>query len=653
MEQILGKNAHLSTPIVKVVKKGQVSNKTKYELFTVNDQSMGVFDEVIFACHPPTVKNILENGETINEKIDNDDNLLELLSKIEYADNIIYVHSDPELMPKRRRAWASWNCIGKSDLLSFRKLSNLKKGEAMEGGESGFGNRVIASNIFEEEKKEETETIMTSSNGDGSDEKNNRMKAVYVTYWLNRLQNLQTDKDIFVSLNPHQKPDSSQVHKKLVWGHPQYNTVTLQSRKIIEEKYQGKDGLWFCGAWSGYGFHEDGCRSGFKVATALSNTPLPWVKKSAGASGEMNNKKNILVLPPPNLALEHSLGGNVLSKTISWIRNTITYRIPTAVCKIFIYYFLNKAIQKGKLLLKFNDGSVASFGDGSLCKHSDGNPVTMRIFDDWFFVKAALEYDLGLARSYMAGHFVIEPLPCINAYHPVVRPPQSNNEATHVIGDPVGLTRLFLLLIGNRDDCADKEHEPKISSCAHRYSHAMTNASGLLISKIGSLINYTTYKVMMNNSENGGSLKNIHAHYDLSNDLFRTFLDKETLMYSSAIYDAVRVPKTIKNGVIDNGGLVFRGTLEEAQWRKLDNLCERAQIEPGQKVLDIGFGWGGLSIHAAKKYGCHVIGITLSVEQKALAEERVEKEGISHLVKFEVIDYRCVIDNSFHTFCKS
>eukprot|EP00957_Ditylum_brightwellii_P125020 9530109-Ditylum_brightwellii.AAC.1 len=56
-------------------------------------------------------------------------------------------------------------------------------------------------------------------------------------------------------------------------------------------------------------------------------------------------------------------------------------------------------------------------------------------------------------------------------------------------------------------------------------------------------------------------------------------------------------------------------------------------------MLDIGFGWGGLTIHAANKYGCHVTGITLSVEQKALAEERVKKEGLGHLVIFEVIDY--------------
>lgn len=104
-------------------------------------------------------------------------------------------------------------------------------------------------------------------------------------------------------------------------------------------------------------------------------------------------------------------------------------------------------------------------------------------------------------------------------------------------------------------------------------------------------------------------------------------------MYSSAIYDAVKAPT-------GQGGLVFRGTLEEAQWRKLDTLLDRAQIETGQTILDIGFGWGGLSLHAARKYGCKVYGITLSVEQKALAEKRVEEEGLGHLITFEVVDYR-------------
>jgi cyclopropane-fatty-acyl-phospholipid synthase len=229
----------------------------------------------------------------------------------------------------------------------------------------------------------------------------------------------------------------------------------------------------------------------------------------------------------------------------------------------------------------------------------------------------------------MAGHFVVEPLDDVNEYDPIIRPPTSEDETTLVLGDPIGLTRLFLLLIGNRDS----KHSPKKAARGHNYANALSNAAGLFLSKIGILVNFVKYRLTMDNSERGGSLKNIHAHYDLSNDLFTTFLDTETLMYSSAIYDAVRAPSPQR-------GLQFRGSLEEAQWRKLDTLLDRAQIKAGQTMLDIGFGWGGLSIHAAKKYGCNVTGITLSVEQKALAEARVAKEGVGHLITFEVIDYR-------------
>lgn len=296
--------------------------------------------------------------------------------------------------------------------------------------------------------------------------------------------------------------------------------------------------------------------------------------------------------------------------------------------------FLRQAIIHGSLNLKLNDGSILTFGDGTPCG-SDNSPVTLRIFDDWFFVKTALEYDLGLARSYMAGHFVVEPLSDDGQYHPVLKPASEPDETTNTIGDPVGLTRLFLLLIGNRDRILPT-HQPRKAGRGS-YANAMTNASGLIISKLGSIINFLRYKFTMDNSEKGGSLRNIHAHYDLSNDLFKIFLDKDTLMYSCAIFDAVKACGP-------SNGLVFRGTLEEAQNRKLDTYLSRAQVQAGQKLLDIGFGWGGLSLRAAIKYGCQVTGITLSVEQKALAERRVKDAGVEHLITFEVCDYR--------TFCR-
>mmetsp|Transcript_15330 Transcript_15330/g.37942 ORF Transcript_15330/g.37942 Transcript_15330/m.37942 type:complete len:1078 (-) Transcript_15330:4546-7779(-) len=618
VQEILGKNARTSTPIVSMTNVPSTetggSAKAKYELFTTDDVSVGIFDDVIFACHTDTSHQILKSCVDLE-----DDKRVELTSKIEYADNVVYVHSDPKLMPARRHAWASWNCMGDSDLITSSggfQISSSKKKEAFEGAESGFGNKAKSN---DEENKEDDGVPATDEHLEG---KNGRMKAVYVTYWLNRLQNLSTpdDVDVFVSLNPHNRPDPVLTHKRTYLAHPQFTPATLDARKELSETYQGQDGLWFCGAWQGYGFHEDGCRAGFEVATKLSNTPLPWAAK--------DQKSDLMVLPPPDLALATATT-SITTSPFDWLYKKITHDLPVAVCKRFMMFFLQKAVLNGRLQLRMNDGTLYKFGDGSTDCGCDSSPVTLRVFDEWLFVKIAWEYDLGLARSYMAGHFVVEPLVDPKHYNQVIRPASERDETTLAIGDPVGLTRLLLLLIGNRD--RPILHAPTTSYKG--YSGANAVNAGLMLSKIGSFLNFIRYRLTMDNSERGGSLKNIHAHYDLSNDLFTSFLDKETLMYSSAIYDAVKAPAPQQ-------GLVFRGTLEQAQWRKLDTLLDRAQVKPGQEVLDIGFGWGGLSLHAARKYGCKVTGITLSVEQKALAMERVRKEGLEHLITFEVIDYR-------------
>lgn len=87
--------------------------------------------------------------------------------------------------------------------------------------------------------------------------------------------------------------------------------------------------------------------------------------------------------------------------------------------------------------------------------------------------------------------------------------------------------------------------------------------------------------------------------------------------------------------------LKFCGSLESAQVRKIDALLQRLEpISPNHTLLDIGFGWGGICIRAAEKYGCRVTGITLSVEQKALAEAAVKQKGLGHLITFELVDYR-------------
>ncbi|MFT2111186.1 class I SAM-dependent methyltransferase [Marinomonas sp. 2405UD68-3] len=131
-------------------------------------------------------------------------------------------------------------------------------------------------------------------------------------------------------------------------------------------------------------------------------------------------------------------------------------------------------------------------------------------------------------------------------------------------------------------------------------------------SKIAHLVNANTQK---------GSRKNIAAHYDLGNDFFSLFLDP-SMMYSSAIYPNKKA------------------TLEEASFYKLDRICQKLELNSEDHLLEIGTGWGGLAVHAAKYYGCKVTTTTISQEQYGFAKQRVETEGLSAQVTLLLDDYR-------------
>ena len=118
-----------------------------------------------------------------------------------------------------------------------------------------------------------------------------------------------------------------------------------------------------------------------------------------------------------------------------------------------------------------------------------------------------------------------------------------------------------------------------------------------------------------------GSRRNIAAHYDLGNDFFRLFLS-EDLMYSSAYWA----------GADD--------TLEAASTRKLDLICRKLALQPGDHVIEIGTGWGGFALHAARHYGCRVTTTTISREQYALAAERVRAAGLEERITLLQSDYR-------------
>ena len=118
-----------------------------------------------------------------------------------------------------------------------------------------------------------------------------------------------------------------------------------------------------------------------------------------------------------------------------------------------------------------------------------------------------------------------------------------------------------------------------------------------------------------------GSKKNISAHYDIGNDLFRLFLD-DTMMYSSAYYQSEDT------------------TLEQAAVEKLDLVCQKLDLTPGDHLLEIGTGWGGLALHAAENYGCKVTTTTISEEQYQLASKKVRERGMAHKVTVIKQDYR-------------
>lgn len=118
-----------------------------------------------------------------------------------------------------------------------------------------------------------------------------------------------------------------------------------------------------------------------------------------------------------------------------------------------------------------------------------------------------------------------------------------------------------------------------------------------------------------------GSRKNIAAHYDLSNEFFALFLD-DTMMYSGAFFE--------RND----------STLSVASTAKNDRLCRKLKLSPDDHLLEIGTGWGGFAIHAAKNYGCRVTTTTISKEQYGFATERIAKEGLSHKIAVLQDDYR-------------
>ncbi|WP_431044027.1 class I SAM-dependent methyltransferase [Streptomyces sp. P1-3] len=122
----------------------------------------------------------------------------------------------------------------------------------------------------------------------------------------------------------------------------------------------------------------------------------------------------------------------------------------------------------------------------------------------------------------------------------------------------------------------------------------------------------------------------IHHHYDVGNAFYELVLGP-SMVYSCAYWDDV-------DGT---------PTLEAAQYAKLDLICRKLALQPGQRLLDVGCGWGSMVLHAAREYGVRAVGITLSEEQAAYARKRVAEAGLTDRVEIRVQDYRLLTDGPF------
>ncbi len=126
----------------------------------------------------------------------------------------------------------------------------------------------------------------------------------------------------------------------------------------------------------------------------------------------------------------------------------------------------------------------------------------------------------------------------------------------------------------------------------------------------------------LNQNKKQSQAKQIAHHYDIGNDFYRLWLDKQTMMYTCAYF---HTPKD---------------TLARAQVQKVDHVLRKLQIEPGQSLLDLGCGWGYLLLRAAEKYQATGLGVTLSHEQQAYATAEAKKRGLDKQVKFELLNYQ-------------
>jgi len=237
-----------------------------------------------------------------------------------------------------------------------------------------------------------------------------------------------------------------------------------------------------------------------------------------------------------------------------------------------------------------------SFPDGR--RWGTGGPRLDIVRPDAFFARIGADGLIGFGEAWMTGDLTAGGWTVPTPYDPVPR--QGPGSAT--TEDPV------------RVNAATDELAAVLTIMAQRMS--------VLVPRSLQKLRHAWQTRPPSTEENTptGARENIHRHYDLSNQLFELFLDP-TLTYSAAWFEP-------------------GDDLQTAQLRKIDGILDLARVGPGMRVLEIGSGWGGLAIRAAAERGAHVTTLTLSEQQKELADKRIAAAGLSHRIDVLLEDYR-------------
>jgi len=535
-----------------------------------DDNSINVngenFDHIVFACPAAAAADALRNISELRH-------VVQILDHFRTTSNKVYVHTDESVMPKELSAWAAWN--------------------AMPNG--------------------------------------------VVTYWLNLLQpgccscenndikekSVSTEKNIFVTLN--QKPINSQ---KILWesemNHPLLDADAIQGRKkLIQGVANGK--IFFAGAWTGYGFHEDGLRSAHNAVHALCRG-----YNDSHQEDEMNTFLRSSSSSPvvPSLSIPSQIFLRLIAygmRRVITLKNSMhhssLYDVPTNTTNL-----TEKEVPE--ICFELPDGTDQLIYSNKKGKYR----LSVRINDNRAVYRLLLQDpSSALAEAYMENSIELYPSIRTFLFHAIEL--SKSNDADSPQAKTIG---------------------PKFLSVLSRMNDSIMHAYRANTKK--------------------GSVENIAAHYDLSNEFFESFLD-ETMTYSAALFSDVennnKYLQELRGGNLTmiNSETAYQNNidtqsatapcvpqsiidarnanLKNAQLAKLDALLEKAQVKQGDHILEIGCGWGSLALRCCTKYDqCKYTAITISKEQ--LNEVKLRIAGladpqITQRITIALCDYRDIV----------